>query len=133
LRTLLKERSRLPVGQCLEIAAVLAEALEHLHAHGLVHRDIKPSNIIFVNGRPKLADIGLVARADATLSFVGTEGYVPPEGPGKPPADIFSLGKVLYEMASGKDRNQFPEPPTLLKELPDRAYQLFYVEREDEL
>ncbi|MBI2926923.1 MAG: protein kinase [Verrucomicrobia bacterium] len=120
MRTVLKERSRLPVGQCLEIAAVLAEALEHLHAHGLVHRDIKPSNIIFVNGRPKLADIGLVARADATLSFVGTEGYLPPEGPGKPPADIYSLGKVLYELASGKDRNQFPEPPTLLKELPDR-------------
>ncbi|MBI2927555.1 MAG: protein kinase [Verrucomicrobia bacterium] len=120
LRTVLKEQPRLPVSECLNIAAALAEALHHLHAHGLVHRDIKPSNIIFVNGRPKLADIGLVARADASLSFVGTEGYLPPEGPGKPPADIYSLGKVLYEMASGKDRQQFPEPPTLLRELPDR-------------
>ena len=48
------------------IALSLTRALEHLHAHGLVHRDIKPSNIIFVNGVPKLADIGLVTSVDAT-------------------------------------------------------------------
>jgi serine/threonine protein kinase len=57
-----------------------------------------------VNGIPKLADIGLVARAEATLSFVGTEGYLPPEGPGTRQADIFSLGKVLYELSTGQDR-----------------------------
>ena len=85
-----------------------------MHRHGLVHRDIKPSNIIFVNGIPKLADIGLVARAEATLSLVGTEGYLPPEGPGTAQADIFSLGKVLYEMATGRDRQEFPELPTNL-------------------
>ena len=119
LRTLMRTQPRLPVDRCLEIASRLTDALQHLHAHGLVHRDIKPSNIIFVNGLPKLADIGLVARVDATFSFVGTEGYLPPEGPGKPQADIYSLGKVLYEMATGKDRNRFPEPPTLLRELPD--------------
>jgi hypothetical protein len=89
-----------------------------LHRHRLVHRDIKPSNIIFVNGIPKLADIGLVARAEATLSMVGTEGYLPPEGPGTPQADIFSLGKVLYEMATGRDRQEFPELPTNLIEQP---------------
>src|SRR6185437_7822738 len=87
--------------------------LENLHGHGLVHRDIKPSNIIFVNGVPKLADIGLVTRADATISFAGTEGYIPPEGPGTVAADLYSLGKVLYEISTGKDRQDFPEPPTL--------------------
>src|SRR5256885_7985589 len=40
----------------------LTASLEALHRRDLVHRDIKPSNIIFVNGEPKLADIGLVAR-----------------------------------------------------------------------
>jgi len=58
----------------------LTSALAFLHEQGLVHRDIKPSNIIFVQGQPKLADIGLVAGSDETSSFVGTEGFIPPEG-----------------------------------------------------
>src|SRR5207245_5271345 len=65
-------------------------------------------NIIFTEGVPKLADIGLVA-ASGQQSFVGTEGYVPPEGPGTPQADIYSLGKLLYETCTGKDRLDFPE------------------------
>lgn len=116
LRYDLLHRGRLPFDECLRIGLALATALDHLHRHGLVHRDVKPSNIIFVDGIPKLADIGLVARAEATLSMVGTEGYVPPEGPGTPQADLFSLGKVLYEMATGRDRQQYPELPTHLAE-----------------
>lgn len=112
LRSEIETRRRLPGEECVEIGLSLTAALAHLHRHGLVHRDIKPSNIIFVNGLPKLADIGLVAASEGTLTFVGTEGYLPPEGPGKAPADIFSLGKVLYEISTGKDRNQFPELPT---------------------
>jgi serine/threonine protein kinase len=61
---------RLPVETCLRISLALTNALDHLHGCGLVHRDIKPSNIIFVHGVPKLADIGLVASVDATLSLV---------------------------------------------------------------
>lgn len=96
--------------ECLDVGLSLAEALEHLHARGLAHRDVKPSNIIFVNGRAKLADIGLVA-AHGQRTFVGTEGFVPPEGPGSEQADIYSLGKVLYEIATGMDRMNFPELP----------------------
>ena len=111
LKHLLRTRGRLPFAECLDIALALATALEHLHGHGLVHRDIKPSNVIFVGGVPKLADIGLVTSIDATQSFVGTEGFFPPEGPGTAQADIFSLGKLLYEIATGKDRREFPELP----------------------
>ena len=111
LRSELERRGRLPFDACLEIALALTTSLEHLHKHGLIHRDIKPSNIIFVNGRPKLADIGLVTRADETCSIVGTEGYLPPEGPGAAQADLYSLGKVLYEIATGKDRRDFPALP----------------------
>lgn len=96
--------------ECIEVGLRLAEALGHLHEHGLAHRDVKPSNIIFVNGKAKLADIGLVA-ARGQRTFVGTEGFVPPEGPGSAQADIYSLGKVLYEMVTGKDRMDFPELP----------------------
>src|SRR5215471_15356551 len=63
LRHDLKVHGRLPVDHVIELGLTLTEALAHLHAHGLVHRDIKPSNIIFVKGKPKLADIGLVTNA----------------------------------------------------------------------
>ena len=46
-----------------------------------------------------------------TRSRVGTEGYIPPEGPGTARADIYGLGKVLYEISTGKDRNDYPELP----------------------
>ncbi len=100
----------LDTGFCIEVGERLAEALHHLHERGLAHRDVKPSNVIFVNGKAKLADIGLVA-ARGQRTFVGTEGFVPPEGPGSAQADVYSLGKVLYEVATGKDRLDFPELP----------------------
>jgi hypothetical protein len=120
LDVLVRQRGgRLPARDCLNIAIKVAEALRYLHGAGLVHRDIKPSNIIFVGGAPKLADVGLVARTGDARTLVGTEGFLPPEGPGTPRADLYSLGKCLYEMAMGKDRLQFPSPPTRLDALPD--------------
>jgi adenylate cyclase len=62
----------------------------------------------------------LVTDMAATMSYVGTEGFLPPEGSGTPQADIYSFGKVLYEMSTGKDRHDFPEPPTMLGEFADR-------------
>jgi WD40 repeat protein len=114
LRSQVQGHKALPFEQCVELGLSLTAALSHLHSHGLIHRDIKPSNIIFVNGIPKLADIGLVAEQSEAKSFVGTEGFIPPEGPGTAQADIYSLGKVLYEIATGKDRHEFPALPTLL-------------------
>ena len=97
----LKRRAPLPPGECLEIISALCAALEFLHGQGLIHRDIKPANIIFVNGRPKLADVGLVTEIGQQrqqVSQVGTEGYLPPEGPGTAAGDLFALGKILEEM-----------------------------------
>jgi eukaryotic-like serine/threonine-protein kinase len=105
--------------ECIDVGLRLAEALGHLHERDLAHRDVKPSNVIFVNGRAKLADIGLVA-ARGQRTFVGTEGFVPPEGPGSAQADIYSLGKVLYEIATGKDRMSFPELPEVIPSGADR-------------
>jgi serine/threonine protein kinase len=86
-----------------------------------VHRDVKPSNILFIGGEPKLADAGLVAAVDDALSLVGTAGYIAPEGPGTPQADLYALGKVLYEAAFGKDRQEFPELPPDIASRPDHA------------
>ena len=119
LRTELGRRSRLLVHECLDISISLTRAIGVLHRQGLVHRDIKPANVIFVGGVPKIADIGLVA-ASGQLSFVGTEGYVPPEGPGTVQADLYSIGKVVYEIAMGKDRLDFPALHTDLTSLPEK-------------
>lgn len=110
---------RLPVAECLRIVLVLAEALDFLHQQGLTHRDIKPSNVIFVNGRPKLADIGLVADIrppEEVHTLVGTLGYMPPppEKPGTPQADIYALGMLLYVIGTGRDPGRFPDLSTIL-------------------
>src|SRR2546429_4689511 len=115
----LARHKRLSADDSIRLGLSLTEALEALHARGLSHRDIKPSNIIFIEGVPKLADIGLVA-ASGQQSFVGTEGYVPPEGPGTPRAASYGLGKLLYETCTGKDRLDFPEIDSQLSTRPDR-------------
>lgn len=121
LRERMARRGRLPAKETVALGVALARALATLHAAGLVHRDIKPSNAIIVGGVPKLADVGLVAAASAgAMTFVGTEGFVPPEGPGAPAADVFSLGKLLYEAATGMDRQEFPRLPIGLATWPDR-------------
>ena len=116
----------MPVGQVLELGIEIADALAAAHQLGIVHRDIKPANI-FVNerGAAKLLDFGLVqaqARvaghgADTaagtalnhltgTGTIVGTVAYMSPEqvrGEALDArTDIFSLGAVLYEMATGR-------------------------------
>jgi serine/threonine protein kinase len=111
LRSEWRQSQRLPAEAAARLTLRLAEALAHLHEHGLVHRDVKPGNVIFVNGQPKLADIGAVTNLAEARSFVGTEGFIPPEGPGTVAADLYSLGKLLYELATGRDRLDFPQLP----------------------
>src|SRR5206468_12565030 len=93
---------------------------------GLTHRDIKPQNIIFVNGRPKLADMGLIAEIrppEQKRTYVGTPGYMPPppELPGTPQADIYALGMMLYVLSTGRNPTFFPELSTTLAASTDLA------------
>jgi eukaryotic-like serine/threonine-protein kinase len=116
----------LPLAECIRIGTVLTDALNFLHSNGLTHRDIKPSNIIFVNGRPKLADIGLVTDIrppEQINTFVGTPGYMPPppEPPGTPHADIYAMGMVLYVISTGYAPKFFPDIGTTLMQRDDHA------------
>jgi TolB-like protein len=121
LRADLKSRGALPADEVITLALKLTAALARLHEQGLVHRDVKPSNILFIGGEPKLADAGLVVAVDDARSLVGTAGYIAPEGPGNPQADLYALGKVLYEAAFGKDRQEFPALPADVASRPDHA------------
>ena len=119
----IERRGKIPVKKCLQYSLELTAALDFLHQNGLIHRDIKPANIIFANGAAKIADIGLVTAIpergkDAT--YIGTEGYIPPEGPGTTAADVYSLGKVVYEASMGRDKERYPTFPTTLAERPDK-------------
>jgi WD40 repeat protein len=119
LGELFKRRGRLPAAECVQLALELARGLAVLHAENLIHRDIKPSNIIFVQRVPKLADVGLVATSDTAMTCVGTLGYSPPEGPGSVSADLYGLGKVLYEIATGLDRLEYPRLPADIADTSD--------------
>src|SRR5262249_554472 len=121
LKVELAQSGRFPYDECLRIGLRLTSALAHLHQVELLHRDIKPENIIFVDGAAKLADIRLLTNFTEANSFVGKKGYIPPEGPGTTPADIYALGKVLYQIWTGKSLLKFPETPHDLQEMIERT------------
>lgn len=122
-RTLARElakRRRLPPVECVKIGLALTSALGELHGRSLVHRDIKPANVLFVRGAPKVGDIGLVTetrREPATL--LGTPAYMDGQSHGTAQGDLYSLGKVLYVMATGRRPEEWPAGPEETDHLED--------------
>ncbi|MFF3327000.1 serine/threonine protein kinase [Streptomyces sp. NPDC002889] len=99
-----------PEGPVTSLAAGLAEALEAIHAAGLVHRDLKPSNVLLASDGPRVIDFGIsiaseVSAITRTGAVIGTPGFMSPEQlTGRhvgPASDVFALGAVLAFTASG--------------------------------
>lgn len=111
LRGELVARRALPLVESIDIGKRLADALDYLQRHRLVHRDIKPSNVIYIQGKPVLADVGLLVDTREAESLVGTPGYVPREQHGHFSGDIFSLGVLLTEISTGRPADEIGYSP----------------------
>jgi DNA-binding beta-propeller fold protein YncE len=110
LRALIEREGPLPPARATALLGQVAAALDAAHAAGIVHRDVKPHNVLVEGERAYLSDFGLAKAIDdsggnSMASVVGTVAYMSPEqwrGEAVgPPADIYSLGCVLFEAVTG--------------------------------
>ena len=118
------EHGSLPVDEQGRVINDIFAAVKKLHEFGFAHCDIKPENILFVKGKPKLGDIGLVSSFTATMShLVGTLEFLPPElrlretvddipdKSSRQKSDLYALGKVIYCIVTGMSAENFPSIP----------------------
>jgi serine/threonine protein kinase len=111
---ILREETRLGVADTLELVDGACRGLAHAHRMGVVHRDVKPGNILRADeGAVKLADFGIAKAMSAQTSQItqagsvlGTAAYLAPEqasgGEVGPPADLYGLGVVTYQLLAGR-------------------------------
>jgi eukaryotic-like serine/threonine-protein kinase len=128
LRQILNEEKRLPIDRAVKLTIKICEALEHIHAQGVVHRDLKPENIMVdADDNIRLIDFGIAGNAGSRrLTFanfsknMGTPDYISPEQVrgkrGDARSDVYSLGVMLYEMLTGKVPFSGPNPFSVMND-----------------
>ncbi len=144
---LLKDEGKLSVSATLAIVTQGCHGLDYAHRHGVVHRDVKPGNLLRAeDGTVKLADFGIAKALHEQSSItqvgsvLGTAAYLAPEQahgePAGPPADLYALGVVTYQLLSGRlpyeaqsltelaFKQQRELPPPLHELVPDVSPQL---------
>lgn len=124
----------LPLTQLFDLAIPIADALASAHEKGIIHRDLKPANVMVTEaGRVKVLDFGLAKLADTRFGeeetalmtqagmLLGTVPYMSPEQAQAKPvdhrSDVFSLGIILYEMATGLRPFQGDNPASVISAL----------------
>jgi predicted Ser/Thr protein kinase len=123
LKTLIRRKGRLHVGEALDIAIQISAGVGHAHKAGIIHCDIKPQNVLVTkDGRAKVTDFG-IARALSESGVTESETvwgsplYFSPEqasgAPPSPASDVYSIGVVMYEMLAGAPPFQAEKPAAL--------------------
>jgi predicted Ser/Thr protein kinase len=116
LDSAMKKGERFSLDRVCEIGQQIAEALGYAHRQGVIHRDIKPANVlmtsreVYGSERPRITDFGIAKLAQSELTstgqLLGTPAFMPPEqftgAPIDGRADLFSLGVILYLLATGE-------------------------------
>ncbi len=112
----MKKGERISMDRVCEIGQQIAEALGYAHRKGVIHRDIKPANVLLTSRevygieRPRITDFGVAKLAAGEITttgqMLGTPAFMPPEqftgAPIDGRTDLFSLGVILYWMATGE-------------------------------
>ena len=124
----------LRVKDCARLIAIIARAVHHAHARGVVHRDLKPGNVLIdAGGVPHLTDFGLAkileppgnGRVTASNDFPGTPSYMSPEQVRGSDvgcaSDIYSLGAVLHALLTGRPPFQGPTPLDIFRQIAEQS------------
>jgi serine/threonine-protein kinase len=131
----MKSGERYTLDRVCEIGQQLADALGYAHRQGVIHRDIKPANIlmtsraVYGSERPRITDFGIAKLAASEITstgqLLGTPSFMPPEqftgSPIDGRADLFSLGVILYSLATGEQ----PFPGETMTAV---SYKVVYIE-----
>ena len=128
LAELLASKGRLPLEDTAHIIGRICAALNHAHKQHIIHRDIKPDNILFdLDHNPYISDFGVakpMATGDSAMpeGQVGTPGYMSPEQMHQETvderSDVYSLGVVIYQMLTGRQRSRLETKTSPLKSRP---------------
>ncbi len=113
----------LPPETLQSVLKEIFNGIKVIHQAGFAHRDIKPDNIIFVHGKPRIGDIGLISALSATMSqLAGTLEFLPPElrssdspdqvdRKSRQGSDLYAFGKVVYCAVTGEEPQKWPAIP----------------------